>query len=283
MVNRRVRLARSRLYLGRKVVRVEGKWRSISIGILLLGMSACSPLEDIIIEPEMSDLQLTVDTLKTSLRDAERMVDELRVEVDVRRQELADVQIVRAQLEGRVREAERRLTEARHVIDLQREELASSRSEREQMGRTRAALQHQLKQLQRQLSKVEKQLKGDASPAAMVPPKDGQPEVTTVVHQQGDLLATPDEGTQAIPGSAIQISATSSVSEAPVVSQLTTVPATLHVVVKSGDTLWRIARRYHTSVSRLMVLNALSSDLIQVGQVLWLPEPSADEPGHGRM
>jgi septal ring factor EnvC (AmiA/AmiB activator) len=83
-------------------------------------MSACSSLEDIIIEPEMSDLQLTVDTLKTSLRDAQRMVDELRVEVDARGQELAEVQIARAQLEGRVQEAERRLTEARHVIDLQR-------------------------------------------------------------------------------------------------------------------------------------------------------------------
>ena len=68
----------------------------------------------------------------------------------------------------------------------------------------------------------------------------------------------------------------------PVVSQ-SAVPLRLHVVVKSGDTLWRIARRYHTSVSRLMVLNALSGDRIQVGQALWLTEPSADEPEHERM
>lgn len=121
MVNRLVKLARSRFYSGLKGGRVKGTWSSISIGILLLGISACSSLEDIIIEPEMSDLQLTVDTLKTSLRDAQRLVDELRVEVDARGQELADVQIARAQLEGRIQEAERRLTEARHVVDLQRE------------------------------------------------------------------------------------------------------------------------------------------------------------------
>jgi len=282
MVNRVVKLARSRFCSGLKGVRVKGKWRSTSIGILLFGMSACSSLEDIIIEPEMSDLQLTVDTLKTSLRDAQRMVDELRVEVDARGQELAEVQIARAQLEGRIQEAERRLTEARHVIDLQREELASSRSEREQVGRTRAALQNQLKQLQRQLSKVEKQVRGEVSPAAMVSPRAAQPEPSTIVHQQGDLRAIQDDGTQVVSGAAIQVSGASSVGEVPVVSQ-SAVPLRPHVVVKSGDTLWRIARRYHTSVSRLMVLNALSGDRIQVGQTLWLTEPSADEPEYERM
>lgn len=283
MVNRLVKLARSRFYSGLKGVRVKGKWRSASIGILLLGMSACSSLEDIIIEPEMSDLQLTVDTLKTSLRDAQRMVDELRVEADARGQELADVQIARAQLEGRIQEAERRLTEARHVIDLQREELSSARSEREQVGRTRAALQNQLKQLQRQLSKVEKQVRGESSPAAMVSPRDAQPDPATIVHQQDTLLPIQDEDIQVVSGAAIQVSGASSVGEVPGGSQSATVPLRLHVVVKSGDTLWRIARRYHTSVSRLMALNALSGDRIQAGQALWLTELSADEPEHERM
>src|SRR5574337_951079 len=146
MVNRRLRSAQSRCCPWHEAVRVRGAWGSTFMGILLLGMSACSPLESTIMEePEMSDLQLMVDTLKTSLRDAQRTVAELRAEADARRQELADVQIVRAQLEGRIREAERRLTEARHVIDLQREELSSARSEREEVGRTRAALHNQRK------------------------------------------------------------------------------------------------------------------------------------------
>jgi LysM repeat protein len=47
--------------------------------------------------------------------------------------------------------------------------------------------------------------------------------------------------------------------------------------------LWSIARRYHTSVKFLMVRNALPSDRIQVGQVLWLTEPLIEELEHERM
>lgn len=261
-----------------------GEWGNPSIGLLLLGMAACSSLEPIIVEePERSDLQLTVDALKTSLRDAQRTVAELRAEVDARRQELADVQIARAQLEGRIREAERRLTEGRHVIDLQREELASARSEREQVGRTRAALQNQLKQLQKQVSKVGKPVKGHVSPVAMASPRAGQLELATVDLQQDALLPALEQGTQVVPEPAIQVSGASTVSEAPVGSPSSTVPPRLHMVVKSGDTLWSVARRYHTSVRRLMVFNALLSDRIQVGQALWLTEPPIEEAGHERM
>ena len=169
-----------------------GEWGSTSIGILLLGMSACSPLEPIIIEPEMSDLQLTVDTLKASLRDAQRTVAELRAEVDARRLELADVQIARAQLEGRIREAERRLTEARHVIDLQRAELAYSRSKRERIARTRAALQNQLKQLTKALSKLGEAREGEISEA--IAPGDGATRVGDRHYQQEALTDDSREG-----------------------------------------------------------------------------------------
>lgn len=239
-------------------------------------MSACGPLEPIIMEPEMSDLQLTMDTLKTSLRDAQRTIAELRAEVDARRQELADVQIARAQLEGRIREAERRLTEARHVIDLQREELAGSRSEREGAGRIKAALRSQLRQLQKQASKVGKRTKGNMSPAVLVSPPAGPREVATIDSQQ-DLSTDLEEGTQVVPKPVRRVSGASSVDEPPMISR-TTVSSGARVRVKPGDRLWSIARRYHTSVRHLMILNALTSDRIQVGQALWLTEPSAEEP-----
>ena len=231
----------------------------------------------------MSDLQLTMDTLKTSLRDTQRTAAELRAEVDARRQELADVQIARAQLEGRIREAERRLTEARHVIDLQREELASARSERGQAGRTRAALQSQLKQFQKQVSQVEQQVKGNVSPGAMVPPRDGQVKLEAISPQREVLLAALGEDTRVVPGPAIEASRASSSGESSLVSQPVPVTLRVHVMVKSGDTLWSIAHRYHTSVRRLMVLNALPSDRIQVGQALWLPGSPTEEPERERM
>jgi LysM repeat protein len=151
------------------------------------------------------------------------------------------------------------------------------------VGRTRAALQNQLKQLQRQLSKVGKQTKGNVSPAALVSPKDEQLESRTVGLQQDAQLAALEEDTRVVQEPASQVSGVSSVGEVPVFSQTSTVTPRLHVSVKSGDTLWSIARRYHTSVRRLMVLNALPSDRILVGQALWLTEPSTEEPEHGRM
>lgn len=210
-------------------------WHGLmATGIAIL--TACAPLEPIV-EPEVSDLQLTVDTLKTAVRDAQRTIAELRAELDAGRQALADAQIARAQLEGRVREAERRLVEARHVIELQREELAVSRAERERVARSGAALTNQLKQLQKQLSKLGKQA-GDARTPEIAP---------------------------------------ASLSSAPVGHRPTGSTRPLRVSVKPGDTLWRIAQRYRIDVNRLIAINRLADERIRVGQALWLTEPPAAE------
>ena len=75
---------------------------------LLVGCGELEPMR----EPEMVELELTTDTLKASVRDAQRMIAELRADLEVRRRELAEAQIARAQLEGRVRETERRIIES---------------------------------------------------------------------------------------------------------------------------------------------------------------------------
>ena len=50
--------------------------------------------------------------------------------------------------------------------------------------------------------------------------------------------------------------------------------------IKSGDSLWSIARKYNTTVSEIQKLNQLSSTLLQVGQVLKLPgSTSSSESG----
>ncbi|MDZ5470566.1 LysM peptidoglycan-binding domain-containing protein [Bacillus sp. 31A1R] len=41
--------------------------------------------------------------------------------------------------------------------------------------------------------------------------------------------------------------------------------------VKPGDTLWKIASKYHTSIEDLKVTNGLQSDLLLTGQKLWVP------------
>jgi flagellar biosynthesis chaperone FliJ len=222
----------------------------------------------------VSDLQLTVDTLKTSVRDAQRTIAELRTEVDSRRQELADVQIARAQLEGRVREAERRLVEARHVIDLQREELAGSRSERERVARTGAVLQNQLKQLQKQISKMGKQA-SDSRGAGMTPASLSVPQgrLSRVAPAKIEQSVPLEESPKVAATPAVHLQERPSISEAPIPKAARTVP--VRVSVKPGDTLWSIGQRHRVPVKRLMAINQLPDNQIQVGQALWLTEPVA--------
>ena len=110
---------------------------AVSLAMALL--AGCGELEPMR-EPEVVDLQLTTDTLRTSVRDAQRMVAELRTDLEARRIELAEVQVARALLEGRVREAERRAQQSRHVIALQRAELAAARPPRPRVPRRRLPL-----------------------------------------------------------------------------------------------------------------------------------------------
>lgn len=46
----------------------------------------------------------------------------------------------------------------------------------------------------------------------------------------------------------------------------------IEYTVRSGDTLWLIARSYGTTVDAIKSLNGLSSDLLNIGQVLRIPE-----------
>lgn len=232
----------------------------IVLGFSMGSVVACSPLEPLD-EPELSDLQLTLDTLKTSLRDAQRTIAELRAEVDSRRQELADLQIARAQLEGRVREAERRLIEARHVIDLQREELAGSRSDRERAARTGAMLQSQLKQLHAQIARM-------GSLAGVSSARGRQMGVAAAMLEQPDVL--PERAGAAV-GQTPHLNPRAQVDTTRITRAASSNP--LHVVVMPGDTLWSIAQRHRVSVKRLMAMNQLSDNHIEVGQDLWLVYP----------
>lgn len=42
-------------------------------------------------------------------------------------------------------------------------------------------------------------------------------------------------------------------------------------MVKSGDTLYGIAKRFNTTVDKLKSLNNLKSDILTIGTILYLP------------
>lgn len=252
--------------------RMRWWWKGVAFGCVLLSVSGCSMLEPID-DPELADLQLTIDTLKTSLRDAQRTMTELRDEIDAGRQEMADIQIARAQLEGRLRETERRFVEARQVIELQREELADTRSERERAAKAEVALKNQVKQLQKQMAKMRKQPGASGTPAAQTSP--GEPlGLTSVQSEQAALATMLDERPGVMVTPAVHVSGGLALTDRPVISSQGT-PS--RIVIYPGDTLWGIARRYHVSVKHLMELNALLNDRIEVGQLLWLTDSVANE------
>ena len=252
--------------------RIPRWWKGVSFGCVLLSVSACSALEPIV-DPELSDLQLTIDTLKISLRDAQRTMTELRDEVDARRQEWADLQIARAQLEGRLRETERRFVEARHVIDLQREELADARSERERATKAEVALKNQVKQLQKQVAKMRKHTGASSTPAAMTLPGESS-GVASTNSEQSVLATMVDESVGAMSKPAMHVSGSLAVTGMPVTPSMGT---PTRIFVYPGDTLWGLARRYHVSVKHLMEINALLDHHIEVGQMLWLTESVTNE------
>ena len=259
-----------------KAFRWNQVWRNLGIGLILLDLVACRSL-GVPGDPGMSDLQLTVDVLNVSLKDAQQAMAELRAEVEVRNQELAETQVMRAQFEGRAREAESRLREAHHVIALQREQLAESRSDRQRIARTRAALQSQLKQLRKQLSRIEKQASGSISPTIMDFPEEKLLRPVPIGMKEAVTFGDSLEDRRAPPSSDEAMSGVMSVDRGEGLAQSSLLVTPSRVMIKSGDTLWSLAQRYRTSVHQLMAVNALSTDYIQAGQSLWLTESVVDD------
>ncbi len=241
------------------------------LGVVFMFWVGCGALEPLD-EPEVTDLQLTVDTLKASVRDAQRTASELRNELEASRQNLADVQVARAQLEGRVREAERRLVESKQVIDLQREQLAAARTERERLSRSSFQTQSHLKQLQKQLSKFGKSAE-EGSPAGPSPAngpsrKAQKAMMAPTQTPSSPSRSMPERTMSATPAALVQNPMTRESSRDRAHGE----PHSRQVFVKPGDTLWRIARTYHVDVEQLRATNQLTGNRIVAGQGLWLPE-----------
>ena len=246
-----------------------------AVGLAVALFAGCGELEPMR-EPEVVDLELTTDTLKASVRDAQRMVTELRADLETRRRDLAEAQIARAQLEGRVREAERRVLEAQQVIELQREELAVARTERAHLSRNSLHSQGQMRQSQKQFSRT-----GTPSPAY-----DGQEGgalsssgATAKGQKAGRVPAGRNrslefqETAQTVPSpiGAVPVRAD---RDAPSGGEESMDPPK-HVSVKFGDTLWRISQKYRVRLEQLRALNGLTNDRIIVGQALRLRDDGA--------
>lgn len=219
-------------------------------------------------EPTPSDLQVTADSLKTAVREAQRTATELRTALEEQRKELADAQVARAQLQGMLRETERRLADARQVIELQREELASARIERERFAQTVRPLHSRLRQ------------SSTVPPGPRTRASSGQDGIVpaSVGTQDQAVVSAPSHEDESVPQPSPIVGGPEPVLDAPdAVPVALSMPAATApvrtIVVQDGETLWRLARRHKVDLEALRSLNGLSSNLIIAGRTLRLPEP----------
>jgi LysM repeat protein len=238
-----------------------------AVGFASALFAGCGELEPMR-EPEVVDLELTTGTLKASVRDAQRMVAELRADLEVRRRELAEAQIARAQL---VRETERRIIEAREVIELQREELAAARTERAHVHQNSLQLQGQMRQHQKPLSRTR----------ISRPVHDGQETVplpsSGAIHKGQKAVQVSEQRNQSsefseepqMVGPSAAVMPVNHKPSSDVEQQRTSLK---HVSVKPGDTLWSIAQKYHVNVEHLRTFNQLTNNRIVINQTLWVPD-----------
>ncbi len=238
-------------------------WRLTVAGFLsLVWLSGCARLP-LVGELQGTDLQVTVDSLKSAVRDGQRLTADLRVELADRRKELADAHVARAQLQGMLRETENRLAEARHIIELQREELVAARVDREHVEESGRQLHSRLRRLEKVLAQARRQR--DILPSAYVPRHAA--ELTQPVHVSSatPLVAHPTMATEPFP--ADPLGAASKVSQAE--------PESPHIiVVREGETLWRLARRHRVDLEELRQINGLQDNRIVTGWTLRLPVPT---------
>lgn len=229
-----------------------------------LGCARVTPTSEL----SPSDLQVTADSLKTAVQEAQRTAAALRTELDAQRKELANAQLARAQLQGMLQETERRLADARQIIELQREELTEARSERERLAQAVEPRDDRPRQSTIGAARRKSLPVVPESVAQTSIGKGSSAEQAAALSERtGSVRALPPEG-ETGPGSSLSPSAGSATA-------LTSggEPQVGTIVVRRGDTLWAIARRHRVGVNALRSINGLSGDRILVGRTLRLPEP----------
>lgn len=298
---------------------MRAAWAGACLSAVLL-MSGCSELEPIG-EPIDGDLQIMVNSLQNALRENERTLSDLRIELDSRRQDLSVAVVARAQLEGRLRDIERRLSEARHIIDLQREELAQRHVEREPVAEGR---QRSGDVRQKSVAKAKSKPKAVPVPSqeplvddprtsipAPLPVPPVLPDAAVPATGETDMGATGAPGVPGVPVPPIQTPQAGPTSMAPAATAAPLASASLlsqqtaqaavpsldssadagsllaqvwqRVVVQAGDTLYGLARRYGVSIGALREANGLRHDRIKTGQRILVPHAHETQEASGSL
>jgi LysM repeat protein len=252
-----------------------GRGTVMAVLLVLLGLSACARL-GLAIEQETGTQDTTVESLRSAVRDGQRIATDLRVELADQRKELAEVHVARAQLQGVLRDTERRLTEARQIIELQREELEAARVARERVEESDRRLHSRLRRLEKLLAQARRRGEtSDIIPSRYVPSAG----------ERAQLLRPSPTGLSASPRPSTS-DETAVRKSGPGFGEGRQEGGESRIIVQERDTLWRLAQRHHVDVEALRRINGLQDDRIVTGWTLRLPavdpEGGVELPGAGR-
>lgn len=200
---------------------------------------------------ELAAARIAAAKKEAELQELRRIVAQLRQENAEAHHSLLTV---RRELEARQVEAERRQGEQAEASQARHADAVTA------LERTAIALTAEVGQLKAQLDHMAAaQAVHDNVPAGSGLKKRLAP------HTHGETVP-PVTGAIAAEGL--------SVSAVPIVASGRVPESSTQITVQSGDTLWRIARRYHVSVTELRRANHLDGDAVQSGQLLTIPGPS---------
>jgi TolA-binding protein len=224
----------------------------LASGVLLAGCGSLGTKDYMVIN----------EALKEESLQAQRAAANLHVDVQTLQQQLGSMRAAQARLQGDFQDADRRLAEAQRVADLQREDVNRAKAERDQALQASRQLQGQLSELERlrqQVADAEREQKRIRTLQASI--KKLTKEVANLNTALRDSLA------RSKPAPAVSTQEPVDTSPAEAMNR----PRS--IIIKAGDTLYSLAKKYAVALTELKILNRLTTDLILVGQALILPEP----------
>lgn len=206
------------------------------------------------------DYTVMQEALKEEASQAQRIAANLHAQVQTLQEQLGAARAAQARHQGELLDSERRVIEAQRVAELKRDELAKAKEDREQLAIVSNKLQAQVTELERLRQRVvdaNREQKRIKMLQASI--KKLMEEVATLNMTVRDSLG------KARP---------SAVSAEPVDARpAEPMPPLRSLIVRAGDTLFSIARKYAVALEDLKNHNGLTTDRILVGQVLVVPDP----------
>ena len=215
-------------------------------------------LELAALRAEMAATRIAAAKKEAELIELRDLVQQLRLENAESRQAVLDL---RERTEQRQTEIEKgRDEQDRQVQSQTTQHLAVLKD-------TVVALAQELGQLRQEL--VRPLVKERLKPSKPQPSKSGEPS-------SPDPRADPPQGLPSARKNSVPLPDGSPVALMVANTVVTSPPSTM--TVQPGDTLWRLAMRSRTSVSRLREANQIQGDVLRVGQVLVVPATDIMSP-----